>query len=355
MTFNDIAQRRLVSQRIAGAPFAEPAGAVAWLGAVQAQDYASAKFAVGLRCSGMTDADLERAIAERTIVRTWSLRGTLHLIAAADIRWLLGLVGPTVLARTATRYEKSELDGRNFLPIDRALVETLEGENGLTRKELFAALEERGIATGGTRGNQILYRAALSGRICLGELRGKQTTYTLLEEWVPGGTMLEGDEALAELARRYFISHGPATLGDFAWWSSLLRPDARAALAMAAESLRSENIGGTTYWMDREAPIDPSPSLHLLPAFDEYLVSYSDRTPALDRIYFGRVATNNGIFNPSIVIGGRVVGTWKRTITAKAVIVTANPFEPMGRGDQHAFAEVAERFGTFLGMPVVME
>lgn len=196
---------------------------VAFFGAVHAQDYRGALWGVGQRVAGATEADVERALAERSIVRTWPMRGTLHFVAPDDVRWMLRLLAPRAIARAAGRHRQLGLDAATFAQSRDRLTAVLAGGNQLTRDAIYAELDRSGISTAGQRGIHILAQLAMEGVICFGARRSKQQTFALLDEWVPSSRMLEGDEALAELAARYFASHGPATLADFAWWSGLPR------------------------------------------------------------------------------------------------------------------------------------
>lgn len=329
----------------------QPHDVLAWFGAMQAQDHASAKWALGVRCDELTDIAVDRAIAERAIVRTWALRNTLHCVAAADVHWLLGLIGPVVLARGAAMYRKYDLDAANFEKIEAAMREVMHGTQ-LTREELFAALEQRGIDTADMRGGRILCRAALTACICLASQRGKQVTYALLDEWVPEKKLLDRDAALAELARRYFRSHGPATLRDFVWWSGLSVRDARQGIALATPSLREVHINDQACWLSREElPIDTNaPSAHLLPAFDEYFLGYADRSLALDVSHFKHVMTNNGIFRPTILIDGEIAGIWARIVKKGSVSVTLQLFRRLSENEISAVRLAAQCYARFLGL-----
>jgi hypothetical protein len=232
--------------------------------AMQAQEYAHARWAVGSRfASGaeITEASVEQALTQRKVVRSWVLRGTLHLVAACDLRWLLALVAPALLTRTAAAYREVELDEAAFRKILPAIRRCLEGGRQLTRVELFAALARHRVNTEGHRGGRILYRAAQVGLICLGDPRGKQATYTLLDEWLPpereADKELPREDALKQLAQRYFTSHGPATLADFAWWSGLAAGEARAALEMASPGLAQALFEGNIVWWPRRAATRP--------------------------------------------------------------------------------------------------
>lgn len=352
MRTSDIGRYRLHNQHVSQQAFSEPEEVVAWLGAVQAQDYPAAKWAIGLRVPEATETTIEQAIAQRSIIRTWALRGTLHLVAASDIRWMLALVAPGILARTTSRYRELELDEPVLAKARDVITTTLEGGKQCTRQEVFTALEQCGIATAGLRGTFILYRLALDMVTCHGSLRGKQQTFTLLDEWKPDTRTMERDEALAELALRYFSSHGPATVQDFLWWSGLPAAEARAGFAMAQAQLRARTIGEQTYWMHRDMPerTHHVPEALLLPAFDEYMVGYTDRSAALKPADSRRVYSGNGIFYPIIVLDGQVAGTWKRTFNKKNVRVELQPFTPLTEEQHRTIAVAAQNYSRFTGL-----
>ncbi len=353
----NIADWRLRNQRIAGAGFERPGEVVAWMGAVQAQDYLGALWALGLRMETAREETIEQAITERTVVRTWPMRGTLHFVAPADIRWMLALLARRVLAGRPARYRQLELDQAVFDTSRDLLVSALEGGRQLTRDALYEILEAAGIATAGQRGLHILQWLALDGLLCFAGRQGKQQTFALLEEWVPAARMLARDEALAALAERYFTSHGPATLQDFTWWSGLTVADAKAGIELAGQRLEREAIDGLSYWFGAAAPgpaASPSrPSVYLLPPFDEYTVAYKDRSAVLDPARGGLVSTN-GIFYPSIVLDGQVAGTWKRELKKDSVVITLSPFDPLKKKERQAAALAAEQYGNFLGKPSIL-
>lgn len=357
MTGADIPRARLRNQQISRAALDRPAAVVAWFGALQAQDYLGALWAIGLRLPDSTEAGVEESVRTGAIIRTWPLRGTLHFVAAPDSRWVLDLLRPRNLARSATRLRQLEIDDAVLDRSARLLVRALEGGKHLLRGELFRVLEAAGLSTGGQRGLYILWRLAQEGLICYGPRRGKQQTFALLEEWAPGAKTLPGDEALAELARRYFTSHGPATLADFVWWSGLAAPDARAAVEMAGALVAREFIDGKTYWMspDSHPPskeTTPAPA-YLLPAFDEYLVGYRDRGAVLDSADARRLNAGGGLLNPAIVVGGRVTGVWKRTFTRGGVVFSPRFFVEPNASIRTATAQAAERYARFIDKPLV--
>lgn len=355
MTRMDIARCRLFNQRIAGTAFDKPGEVVEWLGAVQAQDYLGALWAVGLRARGATEADIERALADRTIVRTWPMRGTLHFVTAADVRWMLKLLTPRIITGSARRLKQQfDLDDATFARSKEVFARALQGGKQLTRDALYQALEAAQISTAGQRGLHILWRVAQEGLICFGAREGKQHTFALLDEWAPNAKSMERDEALAELARRYFTSHGPATLQDFVWWSGLRTADAQAGLDMVKAHFVREVVDDRTYWFPQHMPAatDTSPTAYLLPSYDEYMVGYKDRSAALDPKQANYASSGYGIFNPIIIIDGRATGTWKRAFKKGTVVITPHLFNALTNDERRAVATAAARYGAFLELPV---
>ncbi|WP_164483781.1 MULTISPECIES: winged helix DNA-binding domain-containing protein [unclassified Polaromonas] len=337
--------------------------AVQWSGAVQAQEYTHARWAIGSRfapAASATDTSIEQAVAKRKVIRTWALRGTLHLVAAADVRWLLALAAPALLTRTAASYRDAKLDAAAFRKILPAVRQCLEGGQQLTRAALFEELARRRIDTGGHRGGLILYRAAQTGLICLGLPSGKQATYTLLDEWLPQPAEApepSREDGLKRLAQRYFTSHGPATLADFTWWSGLAAGEAKAALEMALPGLSEALHAGSTVWWSARTPVPSAspistPMVHLLAGFDEYLLGYTDRTPIIDKAQAGKVMTPNGLFRPALLVDGRVAGTWQAETREGALVLSVAPFAPalLSRKAGAALQEAAQRHAAFNGL-----
>jgi hypothetical protein len=350
MNSASLPRHRLHSLRLATTNFDDPADLVWWLGAVQAQDYLGSLWAIGLRTRNATETDVERAIADRSIIRTWPMRGTLHFVAAVDVRWMLALLTPRVVAASAARLKREYgLDQPVLGRSRKAVARALEGGRRLTRDALYRTLERQGIVAGGGRGLHLTWRLAHEGLICFGTRAGRQQTFVLLDEWVPGGKRLARDEALAELARRYFTSHGPATVRDFAWWSGLLLTDAADGAAMAREHLVSFELAGRTYWA---SPVPPANGgarrAYLLPAFDEYTVGYRSREMVLDPAHARRVKGVD-ILRPAIVVSGRVAGTWTRTAARDSVKVALYPFTRLGTTARHAVLAATRRYAAFLG------
>jgi hypothetical protein len=352
----DIVQQRLSNQHLAGNPLKTASDVVAWLGAVQAQDYAGAKWAVGQRMRGADDTSIEQAFNEGTILRTHIMRPTWHFVTPADIRWMLELTAPRVNVANASMNRQVELDDALFARSNQAIAEALVGGQFLTRTELGAVLSRAGIAAEGIRLGYIIHRAELDAVVCSGPRRGKQFTYALLDERAPQAKSLPYDEALAELTKRYFTGHGPASPADFAWWSGLTKTQARAGLEMVGTSLIRETVGDQTYWLAPDLPLakEPSPTAHLLPNYDEYLLSYRDSSPVLDAAHAHMIETGNPIFGHFLVIDGRMAGTWRRDLRKDTVTITLKRFAPLSEAQEEAVHIAAGRYGKFIGLDVVL-
>lgn len=343
---------RLHTQRLISTKFAKVAEVTSFFGAVQAQDLLASLWAVGQRVAGGTEATIEQAIEEGTILRTWPLRGTIHYVTPADVRWLLMLTAERTIRGAVGRHRQLGLNEKDFTRSRKALIRALEGGRRLERHAAYAALEAAGVSTEGQRGIHILGQLALEGVLCIGPRQGKQPTFVLLDEWVPKGLEFSRDQALAELARRYFTSHGPATLADYVWWSGLTMTEARAGLDAIQSELVREEIESTTYWFapTNERAELPSPVAHLLPVYDEYAVGYKDRGAFLSPEYAARPDAGNGIFRPPILIDGQIVGTWTRNLRKGKVVVSPNLFRSLANDEQAALIAAAERYGSFLGL-----
>jgi hypothetical protein len=306
----DIPRTRLATHRLVPPYHAHPADAVRALLAVQAQDYAAGLWAIGQRTDGATRADVEAALATRALVRTWPMRGTLHVVAADDVRWLLALLAPRVLSRAASRYRQLGLDAKTFAKAGALLEKHLAGGTALTRPELFAIFTRAKLDPRDQRGIHILGHFAMRGLVCFAAHRGKQPTFALLDEWLPRSRVPTGDEALGELARRYFHGHGPATIDDLAWWSGLTQTEARRAVDIARADLESHD----RYWSGPLATAKRG-TAQLLSAWDEYTVGYRDRSAIVDAKLAQR--TLNGLAWV-YAIDGRIAGTWSRNPIALA-------------------------------------
>ena len=326
-----------------------------WMGALQAQAYGQVVWAIGLRTHAATLAQVEQAIAERRILLTWPLRGTLHVVPAEDARWMLLLSEPRTRRGASRRLAQLDLTETILERCMTLFYDALRGGTRLTRAAMMTIVEEAGISTTGQRGYHILWQAAQRGLICLGPMEGAQQTFVLLDEWVPASRTLSREEAVAELARRYFSSHGPATLRDFAGWAGLTLTEARFGLDAVRADLVSRTIDTSDYWMSRAAADSPVPdaaTVVLLPGFDEYVLGYKDRRDVLAPEHAAKIVPgNNGIFLPTLVVAGHIVGTWTRRRTTTALGLTLRPFRHL-TAPQESITAAAQRYSAFLGVPV---
>jgi hypothetical protein len=347
-----VALKRLAQQRLTQNQLATPEEIVAWLGAVQSQDYQGAKWALYQRMRDATNSAIERAVADGSILRTHIMRPTWHFVTPTDIRWMQALSAPRIIAGSARMYRLHDLDEALLARSNEIISSTLRGGRYLTRAELGSALAAAGIAATGLRLTLIVHRAELDAVVCSGPLRGKQFTYALLDERAPLSRSLPRDEALTELVRRYYTGHGPATIHDFAWWSGLTLADARAGIDMAGAHLAHEVISGRTYWMSASIPptAEPHQTALLLPTFDEFLVGYAGFDVARRA---GRPAREGGTFDSTLVVGGRVVGSWKRTFQKGAVALEVTPFAPLTADEHEAVRAAARQYGEFAGVPAL--
>jgi hypothetical protein len=344
----DIARLRLAAQQIAGTKLRTAEGIVAHLGAMQAQDLPMALWAVGVRLPRSTIGTIQAAIDRGAIIRTHLLRPTWHFAAASDIRWMLALSSPQILAAMKTRHRQLGLTRSAMRAGFAALERALSGGTHLTREDMIAALERAGIAASEGRGYHLFLCAEAAGLICSGAMKNGKPTFALLEARVPPAPALPREEALAKLATRYFTGHGPATLRDFIWWSGLPVGQARQALASVQRDLRPLSIESETYWLakDLSVPEAASSPAYLLPAFDELLVGYKDRRASLPPEKLRKAVSNNGVFRPIVVVNGRVIGTWKKA----ALSAGATP-ALFNRPDDRTRAlldEASARYGRFI-------
>lgn len=324
---------------------------------VQAQDAAAAALAVRARCAGLSAADVEQArVRDRSIVRTWCLRGTLHLAAAGDVGWLLGLLGPIFIRVGRGRRAQLGLDDETGAQAVAALSDTLERRGPLTRDEIVAQLAVRGIHLAGQARPHLLQLAALQGIICHGPLAGRQPTYVLTTDWIDPGPARPPDVAAAELARRYLAAFAPATPEDFAAWSGLSLTEARAAWGRMAPELLEVQVGGAPAWMLKsqadwlDEPARPGPVIRLLPSFDNYLLGYRRRHLILTTEHAQRIYVGGGILHPVLLADGRGIGAWKIKRRRGGIDVVVEPFVDLTAEVQTGLVAEVEDLGRFLGV-----
>lgn len=351
---------RLASLALAGPAPTDLGGLVRWFGAMQAQDLASIKWSLGLRL-GLTaaqiDAQLAEAFARGEVVRTWPMRGTLHLVPGDDARSMLAIAGRRVERTMAKRWADLGLDARTRARALEVLAEACANRRP-TRPALLGALEAASIATTGQRGYHLLVAAALAGVLCLGPDADGEQTFARLDDVVKSPPSLSPDEAAARLATRYFQSHGPATAKDLARWTGWNLGEARRAIATAGASLAAVAHGGVEHWLSPEilarGPA-PAASALALPGFDELVLGYENRALHLGEGALARIVPGgNGVFRATLVHDGRVVGTWSRTIRERAVLVEAEPFEPLAAAWKKRLADALEGYGRYLARPVTL-
>lgn len=352
MTLPEIARARLQLQALTDTPADAPEAVVAHLGAVQAQDYAMAKWAVGCRTDGLTHAEVQRAIDQGRILRTHVMRPTWHFVAAADIRWMLALTADRIRA-TMKGYALQSGLTPEVLSKSRKVFEKALSDGPLTREAILGAHQAQGIETH-QRSSLLLAYAELDALICSGPDQDGKPTYALLDQRVPtSSASYSADEAAALLARRYFDSHSPATDADFSWWSGLSLTQARRAIA--ANALNSFETEGQRYFLPKDRPMrKTAPSTLLLAAFDEFLISYRDRSASLQHVHSKRTISPNGIFSPVVVSDGQVRGTWKRTVKKSSVHFDLQPFETLSEHEHRLIEKEKERFALFLGKQAVL-
>nr|WP_319373374.1 winged helix DNA-binding domain-containing protein [uncultured Methanobacterium sp.] len=349
MKQSEIALERLHNQQLTSTKFKKPVELISWMGAIQGQDYPGAKWAVGLRLPESTDVIVAKAIEDKAIFRTWLMRGTLHLVAAEDIHWMLTLMAPRIIKSNTRRYRELGLDDKTLKQSNYVLKHALEGGNELNRKELLVNVQENGISTEGQRAPYMLQRASLDGIICQCGVERNNPLYMSMDS-VPK-TDLTREEALAELARRYFKSRGPATLKDFIWWSGLLAADARTGLTSVKSDLTEETVDGKTYWYYKATQQNVTTMAHLLPTYDEYLFGYQDRSASMNKTSKRKL---QDVFRSTIAVNGQIVGTWKRTFKKDAVLMECNPFRKLTKAENDALTQAVLRYGEFMGLPVII-
>ena len=326
MDVTDISCQRLHAQRIEGEHCQSAAETVEWMGAIQAQDYNLALWAIGLRTPGSTKSEVEQSIFEKKIVRTWIMRHTIHFVSLQDVRWMLELSSERMIKKYLNHVEKNTgLTVNQLNQATEILYLTLKKHQQLTRPEIRVVLENAGIPTGQQGLYHILWYAAQSGIVFIGPMKGKQQTFLLIEDWMPKSTSLTQEEALKKLTIRYVMSHGPATVHDFAWWSGLTISAAKKGMQLAHKKVFKETRNKKEYWSSVNvltASNDDRLNLTFLPSLDEYLIGYKDRTDVISAEAYAKIdPQKNGIFFP-LIKSGQVAGSWKPKHKSAAIDLT---------------------------------
>lgn len=340
---------RLLNHHLMGKPFASVEEQVGWFGGIQAQDFAAAKWSLGLRLKNSTDSLLDQAFNEGKFLRTHVMRPTWHFVSPENIRWMLELTAPRVKTFMGHYNRKLELDEELFKKSNAAIIKILKKQTYATRQELKKELEHIGIKTDVQRLAHIVMWAELEQIICSGPRQGKQFTYGLLADRAPQAKKLDKDKALATLAEIYFHSHGPAQLKDFVWWSGLSVREATEGLEAIKSSLLSETINGKVYWFTSfTTPRGPlMGSTFLLSIFDEYTIGYTDRSDLSQGRDIERMISMGNALLSVLIINGKVAGTWKRIIKTKTIEITISPFTKLDNLQVEAITKQANRYSMF--------
>jgi len=350
----DLPYRRLKAQHITDPSFQTPAELLKYMGIIQAQDPQMVKWAMGLRLTHLQETEIEEAYRTGDILRTHVLRPTWHLVSPDDIYWMLGLCEKRVLSAMNSFSKQLQLDADAYSRCNRIIEKALEGGKHLTRETICQLLTEQGIQVNEYRSGLILGYAETTGLICSGPIEEGKHTYALLRERVPKAIRLDREESISRLASIYFRSHGPATVADFSWWSGLSLGEARRGLDSVKKELDSQTLEGVDYWFNGEnGPVEPKKSgVVLLPAFDEYMISYKDRSAMLPEAHYARAISGNGIFWPVILKDGKAIGTWKREVKRNHVQINALYFRTPDKDVPKAVEMAGGKFAHFLGKEV---
>ena len=354
MTISDIPGKRLTSQHISSKKYKTVKELINYMGAIQAQDYLMSKWAIGVRLKNSSEKIINDAIDKGEILRTHLLRPTWHFVSSENIYWLLELTASRIKNSMSSRNRELDLTREVFKKSNRIIRDVLKGNNHLTREELIVILNKAKIKTDKNRASHLFAEAELSGIICGGKTRGNKHTYALLEERVSKSEALDREESLSKLARIYFQSRGPATIKDFSWWSGLNLTESGIALELIKSELNSFEINSRTYWFSDRVKENKNQQnkIYLLPAFDEYLISYADRSAVLISEEHKSIVSTNGMFRAIIVYDGKIIGTWKRTIKKDKVSVQSEYFKKQSKKINQMITKEVENFGRFLGKKV---
>ncbi len=350
MKIKEIVSRRLLNQQLTAVHFSKAKDLVNWMGAMQAQDFAMSKWAVGIRLIGSKEKSIEEAVNSGEIIRTHVLRPTWHLVAAGNVNWMLDLTAMKIKSAYKARHKELELSRQVFRKTNSILEDSLRDENHLTREELISKFEKAGIATGNNRASHIFAHAELEKLICSGRIKNGKQTYALFSERIPKVVSLSKEESLANIAKIYFASHGPATLDDFVWWAGLSLTGAREAIESIKSILLSETIHNATYFFmnDTSASFEKRNYIFLLPAFDELIIAYKNRRIILPLEKHSKAISNNGMFWPVIIHNGEAVGVWSRSIQKDILHIELKLFQQQKNRNTKLIERASMQYGNFL-------
>jgi hypothetical protein len=358
MTRKIMGRLRLASQGLAGSGLGSPAEAVRWMTATQAQDLQAALWAVGARVPGAGMSRVRAAIDDGSVVRSWPMRGTLHLVAPEDLRWMLEITNDRLSKGIAGRHRELDITRADIEKCRDIALERIAGEGPVSRTELFAVFDAAGQSTQGQRGIHILGTLCRNAWLVQGPLAGNQQLLVAFDDWIPVSRNLDRQEAIAEFMLRYFTSHGPATLRDFAWWTQIPLTEARAVFEEIRGRLVELLFADTSYWVSPgtasllDEAVPGQRSVLLLPGFDEFVLGYTDRSLVLSPEHAGKIVPGgNGVFKKTVVAGGEVIGTWARQGTGQSGAVVHELFDeakPLGPGARAALEKAAAQYLAFL-------
>ena len=349
----------MVNALLWSVPLPAPEHVVSWFGAAQAQDYEPAKWALAIRTSGIGNSELDQAVDEGRILRTHALRPTWHFVAPEDIRWLQALTGPRVHRLSAHYYRTLELDEKLRDLTERLITRWIEDDGDLTRKEIGRRLGVEGIEAEGSRLAYVLMNAELNGAVCSGRRQGTSHTYALVSQRAPNSTLMSEDAALAELTLRYFRSHGPATIGDFRWWSSLTVAQIRRGLEALGDQIVHEKIADLDVWSHGSANVEPTrslPTVHLLQPYDEYLGAFADTKTAIDTAGLGVSfpVFEGRAFYHAVIINGQLAGWWRRTLGRRQIELEFRLLRRLSGAERESLDGAAAAYGRFHDLPITL-
>lgn len=346
---------RLFNTGLIGSSFNSPVEVIEHLGAVQAQDFAAAKWAVGLRMQKATDQTIEQAFNEGKILRTHVMRPTWHFVMPQDIKWMLELTAPQVKKLLVPSDRNLGITKELLSLSQKTFQQTLEGNTFLTRLELGAELEKRGVKAKGQLLAHIIMHAELDGIVCSGPRKAKQFTYSLLDERATGAQRLTREESLGKLALKYFVGHGPAQVKDFAWWSGLSMEDAKQGLKLTEGLLETKTVEDKTYWFTGAENQRPDVvSGYLLSIYDEYTIGYRDRSVLGEERIFERLISMGNALTAVMVFDGQIVGTWKRQLKKNKIEIKLSPFKELDPNAKLAFEKAVDKYSQFLELPIAL-
>jgi len=356
MIEQDLINFRLQNQQLVDSSFSNVTELVHYLGAVQAQEYEGGKWTIGLRIPGSKADDVEKAIRDRKIIRTWPMRGTLHYVTSEDARWMIQLLVPRVIRRMSYYFKQLELTDDVFSKARKLITKELEGGKSITRPTFYKLLEENNISTKEQRGLFILGRFAGESLICFGSKEGKQQTFVLMDEWIPNQKTIESEEAIAEITLRYFTSHGPAQIIDLAWWSGLTNTEVKKGIELNKGKLLEKKIGDRTFYMSVKLPDvkQNESSIMLLPAYDEFTIAYKDRSDLRGSGGVPEIKINDGFFS-MIAKNGKIIGSWRKEIRKGKVIIQCRIHEDLSEKDMRDLKKSAEDYSEFYNIDCVIE